>query len=579
MDDRPRRRRPRLAPRTIGILGLAATLVLGLIAPSAAQAVPLRVIVNGEPVLLEGDAILVNGIVMAPYQGLFAPLGIRDTWNSLDRVLTLVSPAGDEMELRPNDPYAVVNGERRLIPIPLVTVLDRILIPVEWVFETMGDVTAYDPSSRTLAISAQITGITWRGVDTGLEVGIEGTAPLHARASVLRRPERLVVDVLGAVSKSPDPVIDVHEGPLAAVRIGAFPEGTRIVFDLASPVQYRLVTAVPARRVVITLSPGSLPPSGPPGQPSGYVPSALKITDIRYQRLEDGGRLVIVATQSLQVAQRILHHPDRIVLDVQDAVFLPVKKFLDVNDGLVVQIRGAQFHSNPNIVRIVVELARPAPFAVYSGAETGQMLVNIGAAAAGPRGPVPPGSPGPHSPVVVALDPGHGGTDPGAIGPTGVREKDVVLAIAQDLRTLLAQQHIDSVMVRDADVFVPIEDRAQIASRGGATIFVSIHANAAVDAAVNGTQTFYATSQSGALAAAVLEELSRTVGLAPRGATQARFQVLIDSGIPAILVETAFITNPREEQMLRDSATQQMFAQAILRGIERYLAVPQAASQ
>ncbi len=572
-------RRPLLA--AIGVLCLAGTLVLGLFASrTSAQVIPLQIIVNGEPLRLDGDAILQNGVVMASYQGLFGPMGIRARWNAHDRSLTLVSPAGDEMELRPDDPYATVNGEGRLIPVPLVTVLGRILIPVQWVFDTLGDVTVYDPAAHTLVVSAQITGIAWHGADTGLEVEIEGTAPLHAQASVLHGPERLVVDIPGAVPKLSEQIIDVHEGTLSDVRINAGLTGTRIVFDLTAPVHYRLVTPAPARRVVIALSTEPVPVGGPPGRPSAYVPSALKITDIQYQHMDGGGRVVIVATQPLQVTEHILRQPDRIVLDVSDAVFIPVKKSVDVNDGLVIQVRGAQFHSNPNIARIVIELARPAPYTVHAGAETSLVVVDVGAAAAGIPGSLPPGGPGRHGPVVVALDPGHGGTDPGATGPTGALEKDVVLAIAQDLRALLTQRHIDVVMVRDADVFVPLEDRAQIASRGGATLFISIHANAAVDSAANGTQTFYGTPQSASLAVAVLDELSRTVGLAARGATQAQFKVLMDTpSIPAILVETAFITNPREEQMLRDPTRQELFAQGIAQAIERYMAALQASQQ
>ncbi len=572
-------RRPLLA--AIGVLCLAGTLVLGLFASrTSAQVIPLQIIVNGEPLRLDGDAILQNGVVMASYQGLFGPMGIRARWNAHDRSLTLVSPAGDEMELRPDDPYATVNGEGRLIPVPLVTVLGRILIPVQWVFDTLGDVTVYDPAAHTLVVSAQITGIAWHGADTGLEVEIEGTAPLHAQASVLHGPERLVVDIPGAVPKLSEQVIDVHEGTLSDVRINGGLTGTRIVFDLTAPVHYRLVTPAPARRVVIALSTEPVPVGGPPGRPSAYVPSALKITDIQYQHMDGGGRVVIVATQPLQVTEHILRQPDRIVLDVSDAVFIPVKKSVDVNDGLVIQVRGAQFHSNPNIARIVIELARPAPYTVHAGAETSLVVVDVGAAAAGIPGSLPPGGPGRHGPVVVALDPGHGGTDPGATGPTGALEKDVVLAIAQDLRALLTQRHIDVVMVRDADVFVPLEDRAQIASRGGATLFISIHANAAVDSAANGTQTFYGTPQSASLAVAVLDELSRTVGLAARGATQAQFKVLMDTlSIPAILVETAFITNPREEQMLRDPTRQELFAQGIAQAIERYMAALQASQQ
>ena len=179
--------------------------------------------------------------------------------------------------------------------------------------------------------------------------------------------------------------------------------------------------------------------------------------------------------------------------------------------------------------------------------------------------------------VVVALDAGHGGSDPGAIGPTGIQEKDVVLAIALDLQQLLVEHHIDVVMIRNADVFVPLADRAQIAARGGATLFVSIHANASTDPNATGTQTFFADRGSQPFAAVMLDEVSRGTGLAPRGTTQAAFKVLVDSTqLPAVLVETAFITNAREEQMLRDPGFQQSMAQSILKGMQRYLSTTQA---
>lgn len=568
-------------PLRITLLSFAVVLALGLaVSETGAQPQSLRIVVNGQVVPLAGAAIIQDGIVMAPYQGLFEPMGIRATWDASARVLTLVSPAGDEMQLHPDDTFATVNGERRPIPIPLVAVLDRVLIPVQWVFDTLGGTTVYDAGARTMIINAQITGISWRGADDGLEVTLDGTAPLHAVAERLHGPERLVIDVPGAVPKSPQQVIDVHEGSLATIRLGQSPSGTRIVFDLTTLVQYRLLTAGVGRRVVIALSSRTVP-QGPPGASTGYRSGAAqKITDILYQHVDGGGRVTIVSSLPLQVTEHILHKPDRIVFDVPDAVFIPIKKFLDVDDGLVVQVRAAQFNKDPNIVRIVVELSRPAPYAVHLGQEAGLTLVDLGAAAAGAPGPLLAGAGGPHGPIVVALDAGHGGTDPGAIGPTGVQEKDVALAIAQDLRVLLARQHIDVVMVRDADVFVPLEDRADIAARGGATLFMSIHANAAVDSNANGTQAFYWTPQSAPLAAAVLDEVSREVNLVPRGASQAEFKVLVDSTrIPAILVETAFITNPREEAVLHDPVAQHKFAQGILRGLIRYLTALTAASR
>jgi N-acetylmuramoyl-L-alanine amidase len=565
---------------------LTSLLALGLSAgESNAQAASIHVIVNGQDVPLAGPAIIQDGMVMAPYQGLFEPMGIRATWDPGAQLLTLVSPAGDEMQLRPGDTSATVNGERRPIPIPLVAVLGRILIPVQWVFDTLGDVTVYDAGAQIVRINAQITDISWRGADDdGLEVTLDATAPLHASTERLHNPERLVIDVLGAVPKSPQQLIDVHEGPLATIRLSQSPEGTRIVLDLATPVQYRILTGGVARRMTIALVSKTIPqgpaPGRPPGMPPGSAQGALKITDVRYQHLDGGGRVTIVSTLPFEVTEHIFHNPDRVVFDVPDAVFIPVKKYLDVNDGLVVQVRAAQFNKDPNIVRIVVQLSRPAPYAIHVGGAPGETLVELGSAAAGAPGPLLPGAAGLHGPLVVALDAGHGGSDPGAIGTAGLQEKDVALAVAEHLRALLVRRHIDVVMVRDADVFVPLEDRAQIAARGGATLFVSIHANAAVDANANGTETFYWTPQSAPLAAAVVDEVSRAVNLVPRGASQAPFKVLLDTDrIPAILVETAFITNPREENMLRDPWMQQKFALGILQGLVRYLITPAAASR
>ncbi|HET9001456.1 MAG TPA: N-acetylmuramoyl-L-alanine amidase [bacterium] len=564
------------ARRTLALVALVSLglVALGAHAPGAtAQSTHLRVIANGSVVPLAGTVVIQNGTIMAPYPGLFEPLGIRASWNPRERTLSLLSPAGDEMLLRAGDPYVAVNGERRPVPIPLVAVFDRVLIPVQWVFETLGDVTAYDPGDHTLVISPQITGITWRGTNAGLEVSIDATGPLHPTTGP-HDPEHLVLDFPGAVAKSTEQTLDVHEGTLTSIRIArVLSSGTRVAFTFAAPTEYRLVTQVPGRRVVVALG----AKAAPPPSSTSYQPSAQKISDVIYQHVDGGGRIVVVGTHPVQAAQRILHNPERVVIDIPDAVFLPVKKFLDVDDGLVAQVRAAQFHRNPNIVRIVIELARPSPFAVRPGAETGQFLVELGAAIGGGVGR--PVATGPRGPVVVAVDAGHGGSDPGAIGPAGVKEKDVVLAIALALRALLAQQHFDVVMIRDADVFVPLEDRAQIAFRGGATLFVSVHANASTDVNATGIQTFYSNPASQPFAQVVLDEAGRAAGLAARGTTQALFKVLVDTDrIPSILVETAFITNAREEQMLRDPQIQQAMAQGILKGIQRYVATPQAAA-
>ncbi len=226
--------------------------------------------------------------------------------------------------------------------------------------------------------------------------------------------------------------------------------------------------------------------------------------------------------------------------------------------------------------------------------------------------------------IIVALDPGHGGEDPGAIGPGGTREKDVVLRVAHRLRekinaTTINGSPMRAFMTRDADFFVPLGTRVQKARRVQADLFVSIHADAFMTPAARGASVF-ALSQGGASSAAArwmanqenkadlvggLNVLSKdahvqralidmsttaqindslklggamlseigTVGKLHKGSVeQAGFAVLKAPDIPSVLVETAFISNPEEESKLRSDDYQEELATALMRGIEKYFA-------
>ncbi len=222
--------------------------------------------------------------------------------------------------------------------------------------------------------------------------------------------------------------------------------------------------------------------------------------------------------------------------------------------------------------------------------------------------------------LVIAIDPGHGGEDPGAIGPTGLREKDVVLAIAMQLRDRLnAKPGVRVLLTRDSDFFVPLGERVKKAERVQADLFVSIHADAFFTPEARGASVF-ALSQGGASSAAARwmanrenasdavggvsvkvkdaqvmramldmsttaqikdsmrvggEVLSRMgkVGKLHRGQVeQASFAVLKAPAIPSILVETAFISNPQEEDKLRDPDYRHQLVEALFTGIDRYFA-------
>ena len=215
----------------------------------------------------------------------------------------------------------------------------------------------------------------------------------------------------------------------------------------------------------------------------------------------------------------------------------------------------------------------------------------------------------------IVIDPGHGGHDTGTIGPTGLQEKDVVLDVALRLRKLLEREvGCEVVMTRNDDTFIPLEERTAIANQKGADLFLSIHANASRDQTARGIETYYLnfTSSPEALEVAArenstsqesvhqLQDLIKKIAMTEkiqesedfarqvqrqvyarviktsgsqrdRGIKKAPFVVLIGANMPSVLAEISFLTNPRDERLLRRSEYREKIAAALLDGIESYV--------
>ncbi|MGF1515984.1 MAG: DUF3747 domain-containing protein [Elainellaceae cyanobacterium] len=191
-----------------------------------------------------------------------------------------------------------------------------------------------------------------------------------------------------------------------------------------------------------------------------------------------------------------------------------------------------------------------------------------------PRPSRPAPRPATNGRLVVAIDPGHGGRDPGAVGIGGLQEKEVVRDISDQVVRLLEQAGIATVMTRPGDQEVDLEPRVAIAERSNADIFVSIHANAISMSRpqVNGIETFFYSSAEGRrLATAVQDRLIRETGSVDRGVKEARFYVISNTSMPAILVETGFVTGTEDAARLRSSSGRRQISQAIANGIIDYL--------
>jgi len=561
--------------KVVAAVILAAILAWAVASGSAlAQTAGIKVIVNGVEIPLVAPAVLSKGQVMAPIGGLFEPMGAIAAFYEADRSIVVTNRVRTTVRMRVNEPTALVNGQSRLLPVAPMQVADRVFVPVQAVFSALGAWTKYEDADRTLHVSSQITGLAVQRVGDGLQVSIDATGPVQVETNVLTEPDRLVVDFFNAALRTQEREIAVNGGGVARVRSAQFqvkPYVSRLVFDLTEPVDVRVTASSTTYQVTLELhpkAPAAAPPAGPPaGQPAPSVPptpppaaqDGVKILNVAFQPVGSGGRVSIEGTGAMQYKVREFVFPDRLAIDIQDAVFIPVKQEIPVDGTVIVMVRGAQFAAEPPVTRVVVTLKRKTNYLVNQAG--GRLTIDLADAAA---------SRGGH---VVAIDAGHGGKDPGAIGPTGLRESEVVLDVSLRLRDLLAKDGIRTVMTRETDVFVDLFDRTKIARERGATIMVSIHANAHAQTAVNGSETYYLTPQSLALAQMIQDELGVLLGIPSRGVKTANFVVLRESGIPSVLVETAFISHPDDEVRLRDLAFRQRVAQAIYRGITRFLAV------
>jgi N-acetylmuramoyl-L-alanine amidase len=359
---------------------------------------------------------------------------------------------------------------------------------------------------------------------------------------------------------------------------------------------------------------------------------AVEVRAVRLWTSPENTQVIIELSGSAKHTLMTLKNPDRVVLDVVGAR-LSAGARRPPASGVVKEVRMARRPGGE--LRVVLDLTRPIRAKSFLAMPNDRYGYRVVVDLAGPAVAMAADAPikAEHArPVardlIIAIDAGHGGEDPGAIGMHGTREKDVTLAIARELeRSVDAEPGMRAVLTRDGDYFVPLRDRMRRARVRQADLFVSIHADSIRDRTVDGSSV-YILSQRGAtneaarwlaerenaadliggvsledkgdLLASVLLDLSQTASLTASETAaehvlhqlnlvgevrkplvqQAGFMVLKSPDIPSMLVETAYISNPAEEQRLRGVAHQAKLAAAIHQGLRDYFyADPPAGSR
>ncbi len=473
-------------------------------------------------------------------------------------------------------------------------IFQRVLLGATLIAATVG----------TQVAASEIKGLQLNAGATGTRAEIAMDVPGDFKVISLSGPDRLVID-LPASSLAAGLTIPAGAGVVKAIRTGKPVAGTtRVVFDLAHTVTAikprieqsasgpRLVVEWPGDNVAIAAAPPVVAQASTASDPSADSTAAA-------------ARMLAPVTASIPV-----------LID-------PSAASAEATSRLISEI-AASANAAATPTQVVVSAPQPPAMAVATTVATGvpapvKQPNTIAAPVIPPVKTLQQVMQGQGMrPLVIAIDPGHGGQDPGAIGQNGTREKDVVLAISKELaRQINATPGLKAYLTREHDVFIPLNKRASLARAAKADMFISIHADAAENRGADGSSVYVLSlrgassqrarwladkensadliggarlgpanntlasvlldlTQSGHMKASedaagqILSGLKRVGNIHKPQIERANFAVLRTSDMPAMLVETAFISNPAEEVRLKDPGFQRKLAGAVLDGVNTF---------
>ena len=340
----------------------------------------------------------------------------------------------------------------------------------------------------------------------------------------------------------------------------------------------------------------------------------VKIKDIHHWSSPDYTRVVIELSEPAAFTKNRLSNPDRIFFDIGNASIAgEIKTSFPVGDGILQRVRASQF--DKETVRVVLDIEEISDMKCFLLESPSKLIIDLygkgnrtdsySTASARRR---------------IVIDAGHGGHDPGAVGPNDLKEKDIVLDIALKVKKILMKDPLNGVfLTREKDVFLPLEERTAFANRKNADLFVSIHANASVNRKAKGIETYLlnwtddeeanrVAARENRISLRKMREMNRQFDVVKKitddllrqskrdesvklanyiqrsmvfnlddmhkvhdhGVKQALFYVLFGAKMPSVLAEVSFISNPEEERLLSSDAYRMELAKSIAEGINAY---------
>jgi N-acetylmuramoyl-L-alanine amidase len=503
------------------------------------------------------------------------------SWNP--ETLTLTCKRGPDTRSMKLDQDRVersdaTNGSKEAeLAVPMQMVDGAVHMPMSALEEFL-DVRMTVRPGQLVYIEPLIRNVRFEGSGSKTRLVVESTAPVHYRTFTLKSPDRFVVDVFGAVLDTSSPT--VNHPDIGNVRLGQFELGpaiSRIVVPTQAGIDVRAPKTGSGDTISFKVE--------VPKQSAVEAPHFAKVTSVQWVKTPQGGRLVVDGNQPLRYEWQRL--PDnRVVIDIPHAILTDPKQEFPGGVDSISSVRVVQNQPAPNpSIRVVLDLTKPLEVSFGTGETEDQLQVEVlnkeielstnnrGVGATKTNVANSGGG-------LIVLDAGHGGSDPGAQNKAlGLNEATVTLDITKRLATLLKQQGWTVLMTRTSDVDVSywgssgpeeLGARVKIANERKADLFLSIHCNSSVSASSNGTSLHYFKQGDRVLAGELQSHVVSATGRANRGLQANRFYVLKHSQMPAVLVETAFLSHPQEGALLADPNYRQKIAEGIAQGLRQY---------
>lgn len=545
--------------------------------------------VGGEVKVMDAAPFIENGRTYVPVRYLALALGVPEAgigWDGATGSVTLCK--GDvTLRLTVGKNILRVNSRDKEMDAAPVLKNGRTYLPARYVAEAFGYVVSWDESARAVSVfmedKAPVDRVMVKGDLVNIRSGPGTDYGVIAR--VARGDTLVVVGAAGAWYQVELP--GGGKGWIASWLTAEMTSPPAIEKRLSAAPLVRAATEKPSA-AALALEPsrgGDHTPLNAAGtSPDTAAAPAGAIISLTVTQNGETTRVTVYAGVPLSYRTLRLSAPDRLVVDligVQPGNQPPV---LTVDSPLVQGVRVGYYSRDPDVTRLVFDLKQYAICRAELASDQKTLTVEISI----------PQINDILRETTIVLDPGHGGRDPGAIGPGGLQEKAVTLAVAQRVADLLAQQGAGRVILtRNDDSYVGLTERTALAAQVGAAVFVSIHMNACSNPAKDGTATYYVSAagvdsavqyqgvsrgmaeqrqqESARLASCIQAELVRRLGLPDDGIRQANFVVLRTATMPAVLVEVAYISNPQEEAQMTTDGFITNAAQGIAQGIIDYL--------